>query len=71
MIQWLVHTIVPKALNAAVFTLTGGLVTTLILAPFRRVLKKVWRAVDSLDPETDVGVTHQLAELQDTARKRK
>lgn len=57
----------PKVLSAAVYTLTAGLVTTLILTPFRAALKKIWRAVDSLDPETDTGVTKDLKQLQHDA----
>ena len=65
-----IHTvIIPTAVHAAVYTLSGGLVTTLILIPFRKVIArithKVWRAVDSLDPETDTGVTKQLKELEE------
>lgn len=63
MTHWLLHTVAPAALHAAIYTLTGGLVTTLILAPFRSAVRKVWRAVDSLDPDTDTGVTKQLHEL--------
>jgi hypothetical protein len=64
MTHWLLTFAVPKIENAALYTLTAGLVTTLILAPFRKLLKKLWRAIDSLDPETDSGVTKQLHELE-------
>ena len=64
MSHWLVHTAVPLAEHAAIFTLTSGLVTTLILVPFRSWLKKFWRAVDSLDPKTDSGVTKMLGEIE-------
>ena len=65
----MLHEILLKAENAAVYTLSGGLVTTLILAPFRSALKKVWRAVESLDPETDSGVTKQLHEIQEATER--
>lgn len=65
MTHWLLTFAIPKAENAAIYTLSGGLVTTLILVPFRSALKKIWRAVDSLDPETDTGVTKELDELND------
>lgn len=64
MVHWFVTQVYPKALNAAVYTLTGGLVTTVILAPFRAALKKIWRAIDSLDPDTDTGVTKQLKAIE-------
>lgn len=61
--HWLIEYVVLKAENAAVYTLSAGMVTTLVLVPFRAGLKKIWRAVDSLDPKTDTGVTEQLREL--------
>ena len=64
MTHWLLYFAIPKIENAAIYTLTGGLVTTLILSPFRRVLKKLWRAIDSLDPETNTGITGDLRRLE-------
>ena len=69
MTHWLLTQVYPRALNAAVYTLTSGVVATLILAPFRSIVKALWRAVKSLDPETDYGVTKQLAELKDASEK--
>jgi len=63
--HWIEVNVLTKALQAAVYTLSGGLVTTLILVPFRKGLKKIWRAVDSLDPRTPTGVTQQLSDLQE------
>lgn len=68
MSHFLLHIIWPKVINAATYTLTGGLVTTLILTPFRSALKKIWRAIDSLDPETNTGVTKQLHEIKKEER---
>ena len=64
MIHWLITVIYPKILNGAMFALGSGLVGILVLTPFRTGLKKIWRAIDSLDPKTDTGVTKQLAEIQ-------
>ena len=63
MTHWLAITVWPKVLNAAVYTLTSGVVVTLVLTPFRAIVKATWRAIKSLDPETDYGVTKQLSEL--------
>lgn len=63
--SWIETTLLPNAEHAAIYTVTAGLVTTLILAPFRRILRKIWRAIDSLDPMTDTGVTRELNKLQD------
>lgn len=68
MTHWLLTTVYPRALNAAIYTLTSGVVATLILAPFRSVVKALWRAVKSLDPEIDYGVTKQLDELNEAQR---
>lgn len=62
--SWILTNVVMKAESAAVFTLASGLVTTLILMPFRNALRKIWRAVDSLDPQTDTGVTGDLKRLE-------
>lgn len=66
MSHWLLHYALPRAENAAIYTLTAGLTTTLILAPFRGLIRKFWRAVDSIDPATDRGVTKQLKDLDDS-----
>ena len=63
MIHWLLTDALPKAEYTAISTITGAVVLGCIIAPFRRVWKKVWRAVDSLDPDTDSGVTKQLKHL--------
>ena len=68
MTHWLLTFALPRAEQAAIYTFTGGLVTTLILVPFRAALKKLWRAVDSLDPETDSGVTKQLRQLDNKVK---
>lgn len=64
MINWLVHTFIPKFENAAIYTLSAGLVTTIILTPFRAAIKKIWRALDSIDPDTDTGVTKELKNIE-------
>jgi hypothetical protein len=63
MSHWLMVYVVLKAENAAVWALSTGLVGIVVLTPFRAALKKLWRAVDSLDPRTDTGVTKQLNDL--------
>ena len=62
--HWLMVNVVMKGENAAVFALGSGLVGILVLTPFRSVLKKLWRAIDSLDPSTDTGVTKELDDLK-------
>lgn len=64
MTSWLVHFFVPKFENAAVYTLSAGLVTTIILTPFRAAIRKIWRAIDSIDPDTDTGVTKELKAIE-------
>ena len=57
--HWLAINVWPTALHTTV----AGITAVVIVAPFRSALAKVWRAVRSLDPEEDYGVTKQLAEV--------
>lgn len=63
MIGWLLHDALPKVEYTAISTITGAIVLGCIIAPFRHVWKKLWRAADSLDPDTDSGVTKELHQL--------
>lgn len=57
------HYVLTQALSATIFTITAGVVTALVLTPFRRGLRKLWRVVDALDPATD---TQLPAAAEDT-----
>lgn len=67
--HWLMEYVLLKAENAAVYSATAGVVGIVVVAPFRSAVKKIWRAVDSLDPETDSGVTKQLSELDEKLKE--
>ena len=66
--NWLVINVVPTAVHTAVGTVAGALTMALIVVPFRKVFKKLGRAVDSIDPDTDTGVTKQLREIKEATR---
>lgn len=61
--HWLMTYVVMKAENAAVWSMTTGVIGIIVISPFRTIVKAIWRAVKSLDPETDYGVTKQLDDM--------
>jgi hypothetical protein len=63
-LQWFATQILPKAETTAVSTITSAVVIGCIVAPFRKLWKKIYRALDSVDPDTDSGITKQLSQLQ-------
>jgi len=63
--HWLMEYVVLKAENAAVYSATAGMVGIVVVAPFRSIVKALWRAVKSLDPDTDYGITGQLDDLNE------
>lgn len=65
MSHWLMEYVVMTAEHAAVYSATAGIIGIIVVAPFRSVVKALWRAAKSLDPETDYGVTGQLDELNE------
>lgn len=63
MIHWLVTNVYPTALRTAVGAVTAALMAALVIQPFKKTLRAFRRAVDSVDPDTDTGVTRQLDQL--------
>ena len=63
MIHWFLSVVLPKVENTAISAVTGAIVLGCIIAPFKRVWRKVWRALDSIDPDTDSGITKELKQL--------
>lgn len=61
--HWLAGNFWPFLFHGMAGTLGAALAAGCIIAPFRRFAKKFHRAIDSLDPETDYGVTRQLNEI--------
>lgn len=66
MLHWLSQNVLPYALHAAAATVSSAIVLGVIVQPFKGVLQKFHRAIDSLDPETDTGVTRQLRLIHKT-----
>lgn len=63
MTHWLSINVFPYAIHAAAGTLSVALVGACVIAPFRKAWFKFRRAIDSLDPQTDTGVTRQLSQI--------
>ena len=63
MIHWLIVNVYPTALRTAVGAVTAALIAGLVIQPFKKTICAIRRAVDSVDPETDTGITKQLSDL--------
>lgn len=60
MLYWLSINVWPFLIHGMAGTIGAAFAAGVIIAPFRAAFKKFHRAMDSLDPETDYGVTRQL-----------
>ncbi len=60
MSHWLAENVLPYLIHGAAGTMGAAIAAGVVITPFRHLFAKFHRAVDSLDPETDTGVTRQL-----------
>jgi len=67
--HWFSVNVLPYLLHGAAGTLGAAFAAGVIITPFRHVFARLHRAVNSLDPETDYGVTRQLSQINKELQK--
>jgi hypothetical protein len=61
--HFIVNEILLVALHGAVATVAGALIGVLLIQPFKSHIASIRRAIESVDPDVDCGVTKQLAHI--------